>query len=135
MQSSSAPIKISDSEWEIMRVIWTLGKSDAQEVTALLSESKDWKTATVKTLLGRLVKKGVLRTETQGKKFVYYPLVSEDATIQKIGQTLAEMIRESELTNEDLTMLEEALAQKEPVAAIACNCIPGQCQCTMNEGE
>ena len=99
MQSSSAPIKISDSEWEIMRVIWTLGKSDAQEVTALLSESKDWKTATV------------------------------------IGQTLAEMIRESELTNEDLTMLEEALAQKEPVAAIACNCIPGQCQCTMNEGE
>ena len=57
MQSSSAPIKISDSEWEIMRVIWTLGKSDAQEVTALLSESKDWKTATVKTLLGRLVKK------------------------------------------------------------------------------
>ena len=45
------------------------------------------------------------------------------------------MIRESELTNEDLTMLEEALAQKEPVAAIACNCIPGQCQCTMNEGE
>ena len=148
MQSSSAPIKISDSEWEIMRVIWTLGKSDAQEVTALLSESKDWKTATVKTLLGRLVKKGVLRTETQGKKFVYYPLVFEDATIQsateslfshicakKIGQTLAEMIRESELTNEDLTMLEEALAQKEPVAAIACNCIPGQCQCTMNEGE
>ena len=54
--------------------------------------------------------------------------------MQKIGQTLVEMIRESELTNEDLTMLEEALA-KEPVAAIACNCIPGQCQCTMNEGE
>ena len=43
MQSSSAPIKISDSEWEIMRVIWTLGKSDAQEVTALLSESKTGK--------------------------------------------------------------------------------------------
>ena len=68
MQSSSAPIKISDSEWEIMRVIWTLGKSDAQEVTALLSESKDWKTATVKTLLGRLVKKRRIADRNPRKK-------------------------------------------------------------------
>ena len=30
-------------------------------------------------------------------------------------------------------MLEGTGAKKEPVAAIACNCIPGQCQCTMNE--
>ena len=67
MQSSSAPIKSVIPNGEIMRVIWTLGKSDAQEVTALLSESKRLETATVKTLLGRLVKKGVLRTETQGK--------------------------------------------------------------------
>ena len=64
-----------------MRVIWTLGKSDAQEVTALLSESKDWKTATVKTLLGRLVKRRIADRNPR-KKFVYYPLVSEDATIQ-----------------------------------------------------
>ncbi len=71
MQSSSAPIKISDSEWEIMRVIWTLGKSDAQEVTALLSESKDWKTATVKTLLGRLVKKRRIADRNPRKKNLF----------------------------------------------------------------
>ena len=29
MQSVVEPIKISDSEWEVMRVIWTLGQSDA----------------------------------------------------------------------------------------------------------
>ncbi len=67
MQSVVEPIKISDSEWEVMRVIWTLGQSDAKEITALLSENKNWKAATVKTLLGRLVKKGVLKTESQGK--------------------------------------------------------------------
>jgi CopY/TcrY family copper transport repressor len=148
MVATNTPIKISDSEWEIMRVIWTLGKSDAQEVTKLLSESMDWKAATVKTLLGRLVKKGVLRTESYGKKFIYHPIVSEDATIRsatenlfshicakKVGQTLTEMIYESELTSEDIAMLEAALAQKEPVASIACNCIPGQCQCKTKENE
>lgn len=40
MQSVVEPIKISDSEWEVMRVIWTLGQSDAKEITALLSENK-----------------------------------------------------------------------------------------------
>ena len=43
MQSVVEPIKISDSEWEVMRVIWTLGQSDAKEITALLSENKNWK--------------------------------------------------------------------------------------------
>lgn len=135
MQSVVEPIKISDSEWEVMRVIWTLGQSDAKEITALLSENKNWKAATVKTLLGRLVKKGVLKTESQGKKFVYSPLVSEEATVrsaaenlfsylcQKVGQTLAEMIQEAALTAEDLAMLQAAVDQKVPVAAISCNCI------------
>lgn len=142
MQSVVEPIKISDSEWEVMRVIWTLGQSDAKEITALLSENKNWKAATVKTLLGRLAKKGVLKTESQGKKFVYSPLVSEEATVRsaaenlfshicakKVGQTLAEMIQEAALTAEDLAMLQAAVDQKVPVAAISCNCIPGQCQC------
>ena len=106
-----------------MRVIWTLGKSDAQEVTALLSESKDWKTATVKTLLGRLVKKAYCGQKPKEKNLfiiLWFPRMLRFKVPQslfshicaKIGQTLAEMIRESELTNEDLTMLEEALAQK-----------------------
>ena len=106
-----------------MRVIWTLGKSDAQEVTALLSESKDWKTATVKTLLGRLVKKAYCGQKPKEKicllsfgfRGCYDSKCHREFILSylcKIGQTLAEMIRESELTNEDLTMLEEALAQK-----------------------
>ena len=41
MQPVVEPIKISDSEWEVMRVIWTLGQSDAKEITALLSENKN----------------------------------------------------------------------------------------------
>lgn len=142
MENIEEPIKISDSEWEVMRVIWTMGQSTAKEITDLLSTNKNWKSATVKTLLGRLVKKGVLEPEAQGKKFIYTPSVSEEATVRsatenlfshicakKIGQTISEMLTEADLTVEDIQMLQEALAAKQPVADIACNCIPGQCQC------
>lgn len=135
-------VKISDSEWEVMRVLWTLGQSDAQEINQLLSTEMGWKLATVKTLLGRLVKKEVVTTEQSGKKFIYRPTVSEEATVRsatenlfshicakRIGTTIADLIGEAELTAEDIQKIQQVLSEKQPVAEIACNCIPGQCEC------
>lgn len=145
-QTVSPQIKISDSEWEVMRVLWTLGSADAQEITSLLGERMDWKLATVKTLLGRLVKKAAVTTETAGKKFRYFPAVSEEETIQsatenlfshvcakKMGATIADLVAESTLTQADLELIKEALTTKVPVAKIACNCIPGQCECSEHQ--
>lgn len=145
-QATLSQIKISDSEWEVMRVLWTLGSADAQEITGLLGERMGWKLATVKTLLGRLVKKSAVTTETAGKKFRYFPAVSEEETIQsatenlfshvcakKMGATIADLVAESTLTQADLELIQEALAHKTPVAKIACNCIPGQCECSEHQ--
>lgn len=142
------PIKISDAEWEIMRVVWTLGSADAKTLTDILGERMGWKAATVKTLLGRLVKKEILTTEQVGKKFKYHPAVTEEATVRsatanlfahicakKIGRTIAELIDEAELTLADLDLIEAAVQAKKPeaVAEIACNCIPGQCECSYHQ--
>ncbi|MBF8808293.1 MAG: CopY/TcrY family copper transport repressor [Enterococcus lacertideformus] len=142
MNEKSSPIKISDSEWEIMRVIWTLGQTTAQEITQILADSMAWKPATVKTLLGRLVKKEALWTEQEGKKFVYHPKVSEEDTLKnvtenlfshicakKIGGTIADLIEEATLTQDDIKKILVQLNKKEPVVTIECNCVPGQCQC------
>lgn len=139
-------VKISDSEWEVMRVIWTMEQATAQEIISVLGESKDWKPATIKTLLGRLVKKEVVWTEQNGKKFIYHPAVSEAATVRsatenlfshicarRVGQTIAELVEEAELTKEDITRLQELLENKTPSANIACNCIPGQCECSHHQ--
>lgn len=67
MNTTVEPIKISDSEWEVMRVIWTLDAVTAQEISNILAESMDWKPATVKTLLGRLVKKRLFGRNRKGK--------------------------------------------------------------------
>ncbi len=88
MEKVKTPVKISDSEWEIMRVIWTLGQTTAQEITQILADSMDWKPATIKTLLGRLVKKRSDLDRTRRKKFIYHPAVSEMETVRSATENL-----------------------------------------------
>lgn len=69
--------KISDSELEVMRVLWRA--RDALPVTEIretLQRSRGWEATTVKTLVSRLVTKGVLKQEKRGV-FYYSPRISE----------------------------------------------------------
>ena len=49
--------KISESEWLVMRVLWSKSPLAAQEVFEQLDTTTKWKPKTVKTLIDRLVKK------------------------------------------------------------------------------
>ena len=69
--------KISDSELEVMKLLWQA--EDALPVTEIreaLQKSRGWEATTVKTLVSRLVSKGVIRQE---KRNVYYysPLITK----------------------------------------------------------
>ena len=69
--------KISDSELEVMRVLWRAGDAlPVTEIRETLQQSRGWEATTVKTLVSRLVTKGVLRQEKRGV-FYYTPLISE----------------------------------------------------------
>ncbi|WP_028274756.1 CopY/TcrY family copper transport repressor [Atopococcus tabaci] len=135
---------ISAAEWEVMRVVWTAEKTTSKEISEVLNEKMKWKPATTKTLIGRLVKKGLLHTEAEGRRYVYSPAVSESESIReasedllqhicnkKVGKTLAGMLEEATLSQEDIHMLEELLKEKKKTAPeeIMCDCLPGQCDC------
>lgn len=69
--------KISDSELEVMRVLWEAGDAlPITDIRQILHDRKGWEATTVKTLVQRLVGKGVLEQEKR-KVFYYRPLVSE----------------------------------------------------------
>ena len=69
--------KISDSELEVMRVLWQAGDAlPVTEIRETLQRSRGWEATTVKTLVSRLVTKGVLRQEKRSV-FYYSPLISE----------------------------------------------------------
>lgn len=72
-------MKISDAELDVMGVVWKSPGLAASDVHSALGAERDWTSRTVKTLLARLVEKGVLRTEEDGRRYLYYPLVEEGA--------------------------------------------------------
>ena len=68
---------ISDSELEVMRVLWRAGDAlPVTEIRETLQKTRGWEATTVKTLVSRLVSKGVIRQEKRNV-FYYSPLISE----------------------------------------------------------
>lgn len=135
-------INITDAEWRIMRVIWTLDSATSRELIDILGESMDWKPATIKTLLRRLSDKGIVKTKKDGNKFIYTATMDESDTIdlaskkffnqvcaKKVGSAIAYLIDNSELTQADVEKIQTSLNAKEPVEEIECNCIPDGCNC------
>jgi BlaI family penicillinase repressor len=70
--------RISETEWEIMRVVWSRSPVTAADIIDDLSKNDPtWHPVTAKTLLNRLVKKGALGYSLDGRAYVYKALVRE----------------------------------------------------------
>lgn len=80
-----------------MEVLWRLGPVDAEEATAALSPTESWSEPTVRTLLGRLVKKKAVAKKKEGRRFVYRALVARADYIQAESQSLLDRLFEGRL--------------------------------------
>lgn len=135
---------ITPAEWRLMRVIWTRGETTSTALIKTMTKEVNWKPATVKTLLRRLVQKGALSTTRKGRAFIYRPLVEEQAMMDqaaddlfgafcqhRVGHVLQHVITQKELSKSDIAKLQEMLAQKAKTAPdeVPCDCLPGQCDC------
>ena len=67
--------RISEAEHAVMEALWVRAPMSAAEVGEAVGGQRDWSLATVKTLLSRLVTKGALATEADGRRFLYTPLI------------------------------------------------------------
>ncbi len=68
--------ELFDSEWAIMEVVWEHEPCTAPDVTEKLAASKDWAYTTVKTLMDRMVKKGLLEVEKVRNMYLYSSVLS-----------------------------------------------------------
>lgn len=62
----------------IVQTLWTKGQATAREITDALNESEPIAHSTVQTLLRTLEDKGSIAHKSDGRTFVFYPLVAED---------------------------------------------------------
>ena len=120
--------QLSDSELELMRVVWSRGGRArfAQVMEALAAQGKDWKANTVLTFLSRLVEKEMLAVEKNGRLNVYVALLREEDYADQqtrsfldrvyqgsVGLMVSSLVRDEALSREDLDQLYEILRQAE----------------------
>ena len=75
--SDSLADKISDSELEVMKLLWQAEDAlPVMEIREALQRSRGWEATTVKTLVSRLVSKGVIAQEKRNV-FYYSPRITE----------------------------------------------------------
>lgn len=70
--------RITEAELAVMETLWDRPRRTAAEVCQLVCAGRDWTLATVKTLLSRLVQKGAVAAEPDGRRFLYTPLVARE---------------------------------------------------------
>ena len=84
--------RISDAEFAVMEVLWTQSPLTATEVADRIPEERSWSIRTVKTMLSRLLDKGILSHEEEGRRYLYRPAVRrEDYVARESGRLLDRM--------------------------------------------
>ena len=117
--------KISESEWLVMKAIWTENPVTANRLVDIVSESTTWKPNTIKSLLNRLVKKEVVGYENIGRVYHYSPLVEESVLVKAESRSLLKrvfngaaapmlvtLIESEDLSDEDIEEIRRVLDKK-----------------------
>lgn len=117
--------KISEAEWEVMKLLWKTDSLTSEKIIASLSEDNDWSHQTIKTFITRLIKKGAIGYEKVGRIYNYYPLVSEDECIKSeneffikkvyngaLNMLFTKFLEEDNLSIDEIEELENILKDK-----------------------
>ncbi|MFD2922251.1 penicillinase repressor BlaI [Halobacillus naozhouensis] len=117
--------KISESEWEVMHVLWKKTPQTANEVISSIQEQTDWKAKTVRTLLDRLVHKEVVGVNKDQRIYTFVPLYSQEECQRAEAQSflkriyggtlksmLVQFIKEDSLSEDDIKELRSILDEK-----------------------
>ena len=70
--------RISDAEHAVMEVLWRESPLAAADIVQRIDPARGWSERTVKTLLSRLLAKGALAHEEEGRRYLYRPAVARD---------------------------------------------------------
>jgi BlaI family penicillinase repressor len=70
--------QISEAEFEVMKIIWKYAPINTNEITEKLTKTTAWSPKTIHTLIKRLVNKGAISHEKDGRVFVYTPRIKEN---------------------------------------------------------
>ncbi|MEZ5744448.1 MAG: BlaI/MecI/CopY family transcriptional regulator [Sphingomonadaceae bacterium] len=123
-QAGQGPERISEAEHAVMEALWEQSPLTASEVGERVGDLRGWSLATVKTLLSRLVAKQAVRTEPDGKRYLYFPAIARADYLGSESRRLvdrlfggraaplfAHLAEAEALTSEDIAEIEALLRE------------------------
>lgn len=116
--------KISDAELQVLQALWETAPMGASELAEKVAPANGWTLATVKTLLSRLLAKGAIEAEAEGRRFRYRPVLKRETVAGRqagklverlfggrVSPLVAQLAEQRDIDPEDLAEL-EALVRK-----------------------
>ena len=118
--------RLPDTEFEVMKAIWRgITPITTLQIMERLEPKNKWKPQTVMTILVRLIEKGFLKSEKNGKERNYTPIIREDEYLEietsdfvkryrgnSLGSLIKTLYAGEDISGEDLRELKEWFAGK-----------------------
>jgi BlaI family penicillinase repressor len=119
--------RISETEWEVMKVVWKDAPCSASQIIASLNQGgTSWHPKTVTAFLNRLVKKKALGFKLDGRAYLYHPLARESECAEAASHSflervfggalkpmLAHFVTHEKLSREEIRELKKLLESQE----------------------
>lgn len=83
---------ISDAEARVMEVLWQAAPRTSEEIVEILREPTGWHEKTIRTLLNRLLGKGAVTAERDGRRYIYTPVLTREAWQQQESRSLLDRV-------------------------------------------
>jgi len=116
--------RISEAEHAVMEVLWNEAPLGALEVAERVDPTRGWSIRTVKTMLSRLLAKGALAHEQDGRRYLYRPTVAREAFVAResgrlldrmfggrVTPLVAHLAEQNRLTARDIEEIEALLRE------------------------
>lgn len=106
--------KISDAEWQVMKVLWEKSPVSANHIVEKLTAQTDWKPKTIRTLISRLSAKEAIAYKKDGRQYLYFPILTEEECVRHETRSFMSRVRAGALKPMLAAFLEEEnLSQEE----------------------
>lgn len=83
---------ISEAESVVMQILWERHPLGADDIVAIARAQQEWQESTVKTLLNRLLKKGAISAEAEGRRYLYSPVLSREDWLKEESSSLLDRL-------------------------------------------
>lgn len=90
---------ISDAESIVMDVLWRQSPLTAEDIVAALADEKEWSPPTVRTMLNRLLNKGAIAADKDGRRYLYRPLIAREQYVSAEAKGLLDRLFDGRLSS------------------------------------